>query len=123
MQKNNSLNLRQIFPNFAAMVKWLSKILLIVISLSFFISATEMEFGECHNTFFDEYDTYVKTEQQTVNHASFLEQANYTFALIGFVFNFYQELQIQPQKAKYSSTDFSNQYSSKLFLRNSVWRI
>jgi hypothetical protein len=39
------------------------KFLFVAIGFSFFISATEMDIGDSHNTFFDEYDTYVKTEQ------------------------------------------------------------
>lgn len=45
------------------MFKWIYKIVFILISLSFFISATEMEIGEGHNTFFDEYDTYVQSKE------------------------------------------------------------
>ncbi len=56
------------------MVNWLQKILFVVISLSFFISATEMDLGEAHNTFFDDYDTYVKTEQVSLDHVSAIQQ-------------------------------------------------
>ena len=47
------------------MVKCLQKILFIIISLSFFISANQIDLGDSHNTFFDEYDTYVKAEHDT----------------------------------------------------------
>ncbi len=51
-----------------------------VISFSFFISATEMDLGEAHNTFFDDYDTYVKTEQVSLDHASAMQQVHDTRA-------------------------------------------
>jgi hypothetical protein len=51
------------FYTFEVMFRWLHKMLFVVVSLSFFISVTEMNIGEAENTFFDEYDTYVKTEQ------------------------------------------------------------
>lgn len=105
------------------MLKWLSKILLTVISLLFFISATEIDLGECHNTFFDEYDTYVKTEQLSVDHATSLQQEHDTYALIWFVISEYQTLQEQSQNKQYSHLAFYNHCPPKLFLRNSVWRI
>lgn len=105
------------------MVKWLSKILLIVISISFFISATEMNFGECRNTFFDDYDTYVKSEKLSIDHAATLQQDHNTNALIEFLFSQYQALQEQLQTVQYSRSAYYNHYPSKLFLRNSVWRI
>lgn len=104
------------------MVKWLSKILLIVISLSFFISAAEMNLGTCHNTFFDEYDTYIKAEQQSIDHATSLQQEHDTYALVGYIFQ-YQALQEQLQAVQYSHLAYHNHYPPKIFLRNSVWRI
>ena len=105
------------------MAKWFSKILLIIISLSFFISATEMNVGECRNTFFDEYDTYIKAEQQSIDHVVSLQQDNDTYALIWYIFSQYQTLQEQLQTVQYSHLAYYNHYPSKLFLRNSVWRI
>jgi hypothetical protein len=63
------------------MLRWLHKILFIVISLSFFISATEINLGECHNSLFDEYDTYVKTEDVSVEQATTFQQQQDAYAL------------------------------------------
>ena len=104
------------------MVKWLQKILLIAVSLLFFASATEMDLGVCHNTFFDEYDTYVKAEQPTVDQPTSLQQGNDIYTSIYDVIRqseaIYKKLQI-----KYSQTAYYKQYPPKIFLRNSVWRI
>ncbi len=105
------------------MVKWLSKILILVISVSFFISATEMDIGDCRNTFFDEYDTYVKTEQQSIDHASTVLQVPDPYALIGFIINQYKFFQNKLQTVQYSQLAYYKHFPPKLFLRNSVWRI
>ena len=82
-----------------------------------------MNFGECRNTFFDEYDTYVKAEQLSIDHSASLQQEHDTYALIGFLINQYQALQEQLQTDQYSHSACYNHYPAKLFLRNSVWRI
>ena len=105
------------------MVKWLQKILFVVISLSFFISATEMDLGEVHNTFFDEYDTYVKAEPVSVDHSVAIQQEHNTCALIYYLFNYYKGLNNQSENRNYHQFAYCNHYPPKLFLRNSVWRI
>ena len=105
------------------MVKWLHKLLFIAISFSFFISATEMDLGECHNTFFDEYDTYVKTEQVSLDQSTVEQQTHDTYALVYYVFDYYQSLRQQEPILTYPKKDYSNTSPPKLFLRNSVWRI
>ena len=107
---------------FASMIKWLSKILLIAVSLLFFISATEMDLGECHNTFFDEYDTYVKAEQPSVDQPTSLQQDNDTYTSICLVISQYEAIHEQLY-IKHSQGAHYNQYPPKIFLRNSVWRI
>ena len=82
-----------------------------------------MNLGECNNTFFDEYDTYVKAEQQSIDHTEPIQQDNDTYALIGYLFSQYQTLQEQLQTIQYSHLAYYNHYPPKLFLRNSVWRI
>jgi len=82
-----------------------------------------MDIGDCHNTFFDEYDTYVKTEQQSVDHAASLQLDHDTYTLIGFVIHQYQALKGQFQTFQYLQLAYNNHYPPKLFLRNSVWRI
>ncbi|MEP6597455.1 MAG: hypothetical protein ABJA71_15990 [Ginsengibacter sp.] len=105
------------------MFKWLQKILFIAISFSFFISATEMDLGEAHNTFFDDYDTYVKTEQVSLDHASALQQEHDTYALICYIIDHYNALKDPSACIKYPPASHCNQQSPKLFLLNSVWRI
>ena len=55
------------------MNSWLHKMLLVTISVCFFLSATETEFGETRQTFFDQHDTYIKSEQVCFN-ASIIER-------------------------------------------------
>ena len=104
------------------MVKWLSKILLIAVSLLFFVSATEMDLGECHNTFFDEYDTYIKAEQPSVDQPTSLQQDNDIYTSIFYVISQYEVIHEELQ-IRYLQTAYYNQYPPKIFLRNSVWRI
>jgi hypothetical protein len=105
------------------MVKWLTKILFLTISISFFISAIEIDLGECHNTFFDEYDTYIKSEQVSVDHSATLQQEHDTYILLYNFFTCYNALKGKPEGVKHHSTACYNHYPPKLFLRNSVWRI
>ncbi len=105
------------------MVKWLTKILFVVISFSFFISATEMDLGVCHNTFFDEYDMYAKAEHISVDHASVAQHQQDNFGLLCCFFGDYKSIEEQELFTYRLSADYYNYYSLKLFLRNSVWRI
>ncbi len=105
------------------MVNWLQKILFVVISLSFFISASEMDLGEVHNTFFDDYDTYVKTEQVSLDHASAMQQEHDTYALLYYIINHYNASKEQLVRIQYPPGNYYNRHSPKLFLLNSVWRI
>ncbi len=105
------------------MVNWLHKILFIVISLFFFISATEMDLGEAHNTFFDDYDTYVKAEQFSLDHASAMQQEHDTYALIYYIINHYNASKEQSVHIQYPPANYYYPQSPKLFLLNSVWRI
>ena len=105
------------------MVKWLYKILFLTISFSFFVSATEMDLGECHNTFFDEYDTYVKTEHVSLDQTSATQQEHDTYILLHNFFTCYNVLKGKSEVVKHHSTAYNDQYPPKLFLSNSVWRI
>jgi len=104
------------------MVKCLYKLLFLVISFSFFVSATEMDLGECHNTFFDEYDTYVKTEHVSLDQSAAAQQEHDTYVLLYNFFTCYNFLKGKPESIK-QSTAYYNHYPPKLFLCNSVWRI
>jgi hypothetical protein len=105
------------------MVKWLHKILFLTIAFSFFISATEIDLGESHNTFFDEYDTYVKTEHVSLDQTSAAQQEHDTYILLYNFFTCYNALKCKPEGLTHHSTAYYNHYPPKLFLRNSVWRI
>ena len=105
------------------MVKWVHKILFLTTTFCFFVSATEIDLGESHNTFFDEYDTYVKTEHVSLDQTSAAQQEHDTYILLHNFFTCYNALKDKSESVKQHSTAFYNQYSSKLFLRNSVWRI
>jgi len=105
------------------MVKWLKKILFVAICLSFFISATEMDLGGVHNTFFDEYDTYVKAEQVSLDHAEAQQQQHDAYTFICYFLNQYNASNGQASFAKHPAEDYYNCYPPRLYLRNSVWRI
>lgn len=105
------------------MVKWLHKILFIAISFSFFVSATEMDVGSCHNTFFDEYDTYVKEEQVSIDNAATTQHEYDTYVFLYNLINHFKALHGQSESIKHRAASYYNHYSTKLFLRYSVWRI
>ena len=105
------------------MIKCLYKILFISITFSFFISATEMDLGNAQNTFFDDYDTYVKTEQVSLDEASAMQQEHYTHALVYYIINHCYTSKGQSVCIQYPSANYNIKQSPKLFLLNSVWRI
>jgi hypothetical protein len=104
------------------MVKWLYKILFILLTFSFFTSAVEMDIGENHHTFFDEYDTYVKAEQVSF-HVNAPVQDHNIFSLVSlFTINQFAP-GIEQSSVKNQFNACINHFPSRLFLRNSVWRI
>lgn len=105
------------------MITWLRKLLLIAIGISFSISAIELDMGPCQNTFFDEYDLYVKEERVAIEDNSTIEQGHDNCALIYHLVPQYQVSAILATTIKYQSEGYYNHYPPKLFLRNSVWRI
>ena len=105
------------------MAKWLFKILLTIVSLSFFISAIELDVGEAHNSFFDEYDTYVKTEQVSLDHSATIEQDQDKYGLIDYVMSHFKVLKDHSQDGNCTHLTYHDLHPRKLFLRNSVWRI
>ena len=105
------------------MVKWLHKLLFIAISFSFFISATEMDFGEVHNTFFDEYDTYVKTEQVSIDHADIQQQLQQKLWKVVSLFYYYYSPILENRSSHKAAYIACSDSPPKLYLRNSVWRI
>ncbi|HEV8080075.1 MAG TPA: hypothetical protein VGP43_05135 [Chitinophagaceae bacterium] len=106
------------------MMKWFQKILFIVISLSFFISATEMDLGEVNNTFFDEYDTYVRAENVLLNQSSFSCEEQNTCISTSLFLAYYSLYKTHvPSDTRHEYSSYLNFNPPKLFLRNSVWRI
>ena len=105
------------------MIKWLYKILFIAISILFFISATEMDLGECHNTFFDEYDTYVSEEKVSLNQSTVSLEDQNTYILTSLFFSYYSLKDAQAASFKHEYFSYTNYNTPKLFLRNSVLRI
>ncbi len=105
------------------MIKGIHKILFLIISILFFLSVAEMDLGNTHNTFFDEYDTYLKEDNLSIDYA--LLSADDQF--ISFVTpRFFASGLINHVDASLKNTPFNSQgtyNTSKLFLRNSVWRI
>lgn len=106
------------------MTKWLFKVLLVVISLSFFTSAVELNIGECHQTFFDDYDTYVKTEQVSFDYSTIDAPNDNPYFFLTSVFSFYYSFVVaQEVSLQHNPIYHLNHYPPKLFLLNSVWRI
>lgn len=106
-----------------SMVKWLHKLLLVAISFSFFISATEVDFGEAHNTFFDEYDTYVKTEQVSFDQVDIQQQQKQEpWETAPFLYYYCGPIR-ENKSSQQAAYIACNACPLKLYLRNSVWRI
>ncbi len=82
-----------------------------------------MDLGEAHNTFFDDSDTYVKTEQVSLDHASAMQQEHDTYALVYYIINHYNASKEQLVHIQYPPANYYDPQSLKLFLLNSVWRI
>ena len=105
------------------MSKWIHKLLFVIIGLSFFISATEMNIGEAKNTFFDEYDSYVKTEQVCIDHAE-MKQLLQQDIWEAFSFIYYYYDSTRGNKSTHKEAYIASSASPpKIYLRNSVWRI
>jgi hypothetical protein len=100
------------------MFKWAYKFLFVLITISFFISVTEMDIGVCHNTFFDEYDTYIQGKEISLPP---LEKAHvYDLPVCQFYFSSSYTHTTPSGETGLTETFHSH---PKIFLRNSVWRI
>ncbi|MGN6291254.1 MAG: hypothetical protein ACTHMV_00805 [Chitinophagaceae bacterium] len=64
------------------MRSFLLQILFALLSCCFFTSATETDIGSYHQTFFDDYDTYMPTEQQALHLADITEAKQKTSVLL-----------------------------------------
>lgn len=105
------------------MFKWVYKIILVVIAVSFFISATELSIGKCRNTFFDNYDTYVRTEQVSFDHITAASHNNDDYFLVSFTRFYFLDCSYNHSVSEYYFNSFFECYPQKLYLRYSVWRI
>ena len=97
------------------------RLLFVLVSISFFISATEMDLGECRNTFFDDHDTYVRTEQVSFNQPVFERFSTGITDLIHW--SYYCQV---PEKAKevFSYITYDPVvHPPPIYLKNSVFRI
>ncbi len=105
------------------MVKWLYKILFVLISCSFVISALEINIGKANNTFFDEYDTYMKTEQVSIN-----QESHFANDFNDYIADILYPTRISLSNQKLISCYLSQFYQTfpfpeKIFLQTSVLRI
>ncbi len=83
-----------------------------------------MDLGEAHNTFFDEYDTYIKTEQVSVDHSDVVQQQQQElYEFVSFLFSVHNNFFAEKKLSKIIEYTTYNASPPKLFLRNSVWRI
>ena len=98
------------------------RLLFILVSVSFFISATEMDFGECRNTFFDAHDTYVRTEQVSFSQPAF---ERFSTGLTDLVYwsNYCQVPGKADEVLTYKTDDPVDHPPPRLYLKNSVFRI
>ncbi len=87
------------------------------------MSATELDFGNVHNTFFDEYDTYVKTEQVSHDNTILQQNETDTFAFLAWLKGYYKIDGQSNDLIKAPLLTLNKHCSNKIFLRNSVWRI
>ena len=101
-----------------------TKILIFLISLSFVLAVFEVNIGDSHNTFFDEYDTYFHSENQNVHFSiEFEKQKNhitYLGDILNYTFTYLQSNFISPSTPRFKRTVF---LTHKIFLHNAVWRI
>jgi hypothetical protein len=105
------------------MIKWLNKSFLILTGICFALAILEIHGEDSHNTFFDQDDTYIQSNNQNVELNSHIEkQKDFSnefryFVTITFTL-FSSEI-----KTAYVSPPPKNFNSKKIFLQNSVWRI
>ena len=101
---------------------WLHKLLFFVISISFFISAAEMDLGECHNTFFDEHDTYIRSDLSSFTQHPVEHQTRDTYFLLHGCSDC-EALRLQLQTVCGYFFDYNKHHPPKLYLQNSDLRI
>lgn len=81
-----------------------------------------MDFGKCRNTFFDEHDTYVRTEQVSISLPAFERCTPGLNDLIHW-FDSCQLPGKKEEKIIYKTDDPDNYPTLRLYLKNSAFRI
>ncbi|MDE3144474.1 MAG: hypothetical protein KGL19_09985 [Bacteroidota bacterium] len=109
---------------FTPMNVWLNRILLVIVSLSFFISASEIDLGAAHNTFFDEYDTYQKADDISLNSSDECQTPeNKPFILNEGKTNSFVFAGRNRKEISSAFHFIKSDTQDKLFIFYSVWRI
>ena len=104
------------------MQKPLDKLFLLLISLSFILSATETDVGEVHHTFFDQFDTYIKNEQVFLDN-TFAVQSLDDSPLVYFTKKYNNFLLYRLKKVSFQPILQYSRACPKDFILNSVWLI
>src|ERR1700731_3168104 len=98
----------------------LHKILILLVSCSFFLSATETDIGSYHQTFFDDDDTYIPSAQQDLevpNNLVFLQKSGLT--LLSHSTNFFRPSSLKGSYVSCPSDCDQQTIDRKIFLYNS----
>jgi hypothetical protein len=107
------------------MLKWLYKIVFLITGIFFALAILEIHGENSQNTFFDQDDTFIKTENQNCIISSCIEkQKELTQELnnfTGIIFSIFSP-DILTDLSSFPRKDFTY-FTPKIFLRNSVWRI
>ena len=106
------------------MNKWLLKILVLLVGVSFTLAVFEIDLGYDHNTFHDEDDTYVQSNNQNIELSAHFEKQKDILELKDFAATlfslFFPDTQTDSDPPPQKAVAYTSQ---KIFLRNSVWRI
>ena len=109
--------------NLPSMTRWLYKLLLATLSFSFFLSATETDVGEIHNTFFDQFDTYTKSDDISVEKLSLDVKEKFGTGPFIAGLQEYWFISNRDLATGIFSLSFVPRHSFKLFVRHCIWRI
>ena len=105
------------------MTRWFYKLLLATLSFSFFLSATETDVGEIHNTFFDQFDTYTKSDDISVEKLSLDVKEKFGTGPFIAGLQEYWFISNRDLATGIFSLSFVPRHSFKLFVRHCIWRI
>jgi hypothetical protein len=107
------------------MRKWLNKILFILISISFVIAVFEIDSDSRHNTFHDEDDTYIQSNNLNAElNSHFEQQKDLNQEYCDLAISFLDLILFDSKAVTISHPQGKNLLTfQKIFIRNSVWRI